>query len=176
MDYKNGIVHLSSFSGARIEIPEGRLAQEDITYLRSQKPQRSGIIGAMVPATIIYRSLTKSEGIILWLILGKKDGADEVAQNNVPLESHSDMRGNALQPRQTSTSSATQTESWQADLDKFLQACKAGVKDDLERRKAQGFVDGLDMVRYSAAQIGYSDNVPRLLSAEIFLSKNKRTT
>ena len=36
MGYKEGVVHLSSSDGARLEIPEAKLAQEDIIYLRSQ--------------------------------------------------------------------------------------------------------------------------------------------
>ena len=36
MGYKDGVVHLSSSDGARLEISEAKLAQEDITYLRSQ--------------------------------------------------------------------------------------------------------------------------------------------
>ena len=36
VDCKGGVVHLSSSDGALLEIPEGRLAQEDITYLMSQ--------------------------------------------------------------------------------------------------------------------------------------------
>ena len=106
----------------------------------------------------------------------KKDDADETAQHNLLPESQPDTRENTLQPRQTSTSSATQTEFWEADLVNFLQVCKAGVKDDRERRKAQGFADGLDMVRYSPAQIGYSDHLSRLLSTEILLNENERTT
>ena len=86
------------------------------------------------------------------------------------------MRENTLQPRQTFTSSATQTESWEADLNNLLQVCKAGAKNDLERKKAQRVVDGLDMVRHSVVQMGYSDHVSRLLSAEIFLNNNKRAT
>ena len=34
--YKNGVVHLSSFDGTPLEIPEDKLAPDDLTYLRSQ--------------------------------------------------------------------------------------------------------------------------------------------
>ena len=34
--YKDGVVHLSSFDGTLLEIPEDKLARDDLTYLRSQ--------------------------------------------------------------------------------------------------------------------------------------------
>ena len=35
MDYKTGIVHLSSSDGTLLEIPESKLSNEDLTYVRS---------------------------------------------------------------------------------------------------------------------------------------------
>ena len=58
-----------------------------------------------------------------------------------------DMRDDALQPHQTSNGPATQTEPWEADLENFLRICNTGVENDLEGKKAQEFVDRLDMVR-----------------------------
>lgn len=36
VDYKTGIVHLSSSDGTLLEIPEGKLSPDDISYVRSQ--------------------------------------------------------------------------------------------------------------------------------------------
>lgn len=118
----------------------------------------------------------RSEGIILRLIFGEKGGANDVAQHRLPPESQLDTRDDALQPHQISTSSASQTKSWEADLNNFLRVCKTGVKNDGERKRAQEFVDGLDMVRHTGAKIGYSDRVSRLLSAETFLNRNGGTS
>ena len=57
--YKDGIIHLYSSDGARLEIPEVKLAQEDITYLRAQdgcekcQPKRQGFIYRMLQRKVI---------------------------------------------------------------------------------------------------------------------------
>jgi hypothetical protein len=55
VEYKAGIVHLSSSDGTLLEIPEGNLAQEDLTYLESQgvsktahSTKRPGIVRRML--------------------------------------------------------------------------------------------------------------------------------
>ena len=40
MDYKAGIVHLSSSDGMLLEIPESKLSGEDLNYIRSQDVYR----------------------------------------------------------------------------------------------------------------------------------------
>ena len=42
MDYSAEIVHLSSSDGTLLEIPEGKLCQEDINYVRSQYAYKRG--------------------------------------------------------------------------------------------------------------------------------------
>ena len=54
--YKDGVVRLSSPGGERLEIPEGKLAQEDLTYLRSRgvcetaQSKPSGFVGKLLKA------------------------------------------------------------------------------------------------------------------------------
>ena len=79
--------------------------------------------------------------------LREKDGANEIARHHSLIDSQQDMRDDALKPHQTSKGPTTQTEPWEADLENFLRVCNPGVKNDLEGKKAQGFADGLDMVR-----------------------------
>ena len=42
MDYKAGIVHLSSSDGTLLEISEGKLSPEDLTYIRSLDVYKKG--------------------------------------------------------------------------------------------------------------------------------------
>ena len=42
VDYEAGIVHLSSSDGTLLEIPEGKLSPEDLTYVRSQDVYKKG--------------------------------------------------------------------------------------------------------------------------------------
>ena len=42
MDYKAGIVHLSSSDGTSLEIPEDKLSSEDLTYVRSLDVYKKG--------------------------------------------------------------------------------------------------------------------------------------
>jgi hypothetical protein len=55
VDHKDGVVHLSSSDGARLEIPEAKLSPEDINYLRSQDghvkaPKRVGFVRKLLRA------------------------------------------------------------------------------------------------------------------------------
>ena len=54
-----------------------------------------------------------------------------------------------LSPEASITSTA-QLEPWEVDLIAFFQVWKTGVEDSLEREKAQGFVDQLDLVGHPA--------------------------
>ena len=42
MDYKTGVVHLSSSDGTLLEIPESKLSPEDLTYVRAQDIYKKG--------------------------------------------------------------------------------------------------------------------------------------
>lgn len=42
VDYHAGIVHLSSFDGTLLAIPEGELCREDLNYVRSQDVYKMG--------------------------------------------------------------------------------------------------------------------------------------
>ena len=42
VDYKAGIVHLSSSDGTILEIPKGKLSPEDLTYVQSQDVYKQG--------------------------------------------------------------------------------------------------------------------------------------
>ena len=63
-------------------------------------------------------------------------------------ESQPRVRDPSPQPPRIPANFTTQPESWEDDLIAFLRGCKAGTKSDIERERAQGFADKLDMVRY----------------------------
>ena len=64
MDYKAGIVHLSSSDGMLLEIPEGKLSGNDLNYIRSQDVYRKAQRGMSPTVAHVYFShhLTGIEG------------------------------------------------------------------------------------------------------------------
>ena len=69
-------------------------------------------------------------------------------EHPLPPEGQSHVRDLTPHPPRIPANSTTQLESWEGDLIAFLRGCKAGTKSDMERERAQGLADKLDIVRY----------------------------
>lgn len=150
MDYKSGIVHLSSSDGILLEIPESKLSSEDLTYIRSldvcAKAWRRAIAS-------IHHFLRRRLSFTLPCFHPSSE-LQSRAPETIPLPP---------------TIPTTQLESWEADLVAFFRECRPrieggsktgktfvdyfrplgpGADDDPERKNARRFADRLDLVRH----------------------------
>ncbi|KAF9648297.1 kinase-like protein [Thelephora ganbajun] len=118
VDYKAGIVHLSSSDGTLLEIPESKLSSEDLSYVRNvyKKAQHRARRRLRLNFPCFY-----------------------------PPSEHQSRAPDPIPRPPPSAAPASQLEPWEADLIAFFRVCKGGVKDSPERKKAREFANRLDL-------------------------------